>query len=322
MSTSSFSAKEAIVGCAFNYSTEAIMPFLNSLERSGFSGDLLLFVNNHSRITVTGYSYSVRLINPEVDFAPEIRRIKFLNRIAWKSKLHRLFTPILLRSVLSHIRGNRNLSKWMVAYFYNGYNLMTSRFFLYYYYLHQNVYSRILFTDVTDVIFQGNPFVAINSNRVYAYSENPCFRIGINPNNREWILEGFGEEVLHKMSHQPIYCAGTIIAGKNIVLPFLKDFMQNVLTYRISPYTEGIDQGVFNFMISYQQKPYFDLHENGDHVLTLALQPTAEIVEKNGKILLLGKDAVVPCIIHQYNRHDALTEKINGQFQTPVHAVE
>ncbi|HEV7329763.1 MAG TPA: hypothetical protein VGN63_01885 [Flavisolibacter sp.] len=317
MNTSNLPLKEAIVGCAFNYSTEAITPFLNSLERSGFTGDLLLFINNHSQITASGYSYRVLLINPDVDFAPEIKRVRFFNRILQKTKLHRLSTPLLSRLVLSLIRRNQNLRKWLVAHFYQGYNLMTARFFLYYYYLHPKAYSRILFSDVTDVIFQGNPLVDIDNDKVYAYSENPDFRIGNNPNNRGWIQKAFGEKVLQRMANEPIYCAGTIIAGRDIVLHFLKDFMENVLQYKVSPYTEGIDQGVFNFMISYQQKPYFDLHRNGDHVLTLALQPVADIVDQNGKIYLRGKDAIVPCIVHQYNRHDVLIAEINKRFQTP-----
>ena len=309
--------KEAIVGCAFNYNNENITPFLNSLERTGFDGDLILFVNEQSRISVADYSYQVLLINPDVDFAPEIRRVRLFNRFARKTKLHRLFTPFVSGLVLSRLQNKSNLSRWMVAYIYAGYNLMTSRFFLYYYSLYHSVYSRVLFTDVSDVVFQGNPLMNISNEKVYAYSENTSFRIGSNPNNRGWIREGFGEEVLLKMADKPIYCAGTIIVGKDILLPFLIDFMENVLRYKITPHTEGIDQGVFNFMISCQQKPYFKLHENGDHVLTLALQSMDDIVDDNGNIHLRGKESV-PSIVHQYNRHEALITKINERFQPPA----
>lgn len=314
MNPSSVLTKEAIVGCAFNYKTEAIIPFLNSLERSGFTGDLILFVNNKSEITAKGYSYAVQLINPDVAFFKETNRVYLFNKIERKIKLHRLFTPLLLGLILARIRHNRNLSRWMIAYLYNRCPLMTSRFFLYYYYLHQNTYSRILFTDVNDVIFQGNPFRQTNNEKVYAYKENASFRIGSNPNNRGWILEGFGEKILQKMADKPIYCAGTIILGKDSVLRFLRDLMENILRY--APFTDGIDQAVFNFMISHQQKSYFDLHENGDHVLTLALQTMDDIVEYEGNICLKGKEPEVPSIIHQYNRHHELIEKINERFQS------
>lgn len=308
------STTEAVIGCAFNYSTEAVLPFLNSLEKSGFTGDLVLFINDRSSIEAGEYSYTIRLINPDRELQTECRKIRFTKRVLDKFRAGKLLKSIVFRLVKTTLQKDRNLDPWLVAYFYSFYNLMTHRFFLYYFFLKQSGYRSILFSDVTDVIFQRHPLSLNEGPGLHVFGENDAFVIGDIIHNTRWIKEAFGEEVFREMEHSPIYCAGTIIAKDETVFDFLKDFINIVLDYHISPRIEGIDQGVFNYMISYLKKPYFRLHPNGDHVFTMDLQPEQEIVYTGGKLFMKGKEGTLPSIVHQYNRHENLDLRIREQF--------
>lgn len=306
--------KEAIIGCAFNYSTEAVLPFLNSLQKSGFTGDLVLFVNNRSTIKVGSYSYTLRLINPDAELQSECRTVRFTKKVLDKLKAGKLLKAMVFRQVKSALQKDGNLSSWVVAYFYSFYNLMTHRFFLYYHFLKKERYQNILFTDVTDVIFQHHPLSLTTNAGLHVFQENDAFVIGDIVHNSRWIKEAFGEAVFHSLQSEPIYCAGTIIASDEAVFAFLKDFINIVLDYNISPRIEGIDQGVFNYMISYLKQPYFRLHKNGEHVFTMDLQPENEVVYSGGKLFMKGKEETTPSIVHQYNRHKNLDLHIRKQF--------
>jgi len=306
--------KEAIIGCAFNYNTEAVLPFLNSLQKSGFTGDLVLFINDRSRIEAGSYSYNLRLVNPDKELEAECKTIRFSKRILDKLKAGNVLKSVVFRLVKSALTKDKNFSPWLVAYFYSFYNLMTHRFFLYYYFLKKEGYQTILFTDVTDVIFQRHPLSLHANTGIHVFQENDAFVIGNIIHNSRWIKEAFGEEVFRTMQNEPIYCAGTIIAKDESVFAFLKDFINIVLDYHISPRIEGIDQGVFNYMVSYLKKPYFRSHPNGEHVFTMDLQPEAEIVYTEGKLFMKGKEETMPSIVHQYNRHENLDLRIRSQF--------
>ena len=314
MKTATALNKEVIIGCAFNYCTEAVLPFLNSLQKSGFTGDLVLFINNKSNIEAGSYSFNLLLINPDVELKSANKSIIFLRKVLNKLGAGTVLKSIVFRLVKARLQKDRNFDPWLVSYFYSFYNLMTHRFFLYYYFLKQKRYTNVLFTDVTDVIFQKHPLAMTEGAGVHVFRENEAFVVGDIIHNSRWIKEGFGEPVFRKMQNEPIYCAGTIIAKDQTVFAFLKDFINIVLDCNISPRVEGIDQGVFNYMISYLKKPYFCLHPNGEYVFTMDLQPQNEIVYAEGKLFMKGKEGTLPNIVHQYNRHEDLDLRIRKQF--------
>jgi hypothetical protein len=306
--------RDAVIGCAFNYDTRDILPFLKSLEEAQFKGDLILFINDYSKIEVPSYSYNTILLNPDEEFRVYIAKHKRYLKKLEKYKLENLQKLIVFQYAKRRIGKKKSLPGWCIAYFYTFYNLMTSRFFLYYFFLKERSYDAILFTDVSDVIFQGYPLLSTYKSGIHAFSENISYTISQEECTRDWIKEGFGDEVLNIIANQPVYCAGTIISAGKITFTFLRDLISLMIDFDISPTTEGIDQGFFNYMISYLKKPYFFLIQNGGHVFTVGLQRVEDIVCSNSKLFLKGKEEKAPCIIHQYNRHPSLVRFINTTY--------
>jgi hypothetical protein len=311
-------SKDAIIGCAFNYNTRAIAPFLNSLEQANFTGDLILFINNKSDIEIDKYTYNVVLINPDKDLAHHNTFHRYWYKVSRKLRLEKLFKRFVFNEVKKTVSENRGLSNWLTSFFYTRYHLMTSRFFLYYYFLKGKAFENILFTDVGDVVFQSQPLLFSANDCVYAFSENPDFTISKEEFTESWIREGFGPEILEIMKDEPVYCAGTIISKNEVTITFLRDFLHLIVEFDISPVVDGIDQGVFNYMITYLKKPYFSVNQNGEHVFTMGLLKQEEIILADNKFYLKGNEGRLPGILHQYNRHVNLTNFIQDHYNSTV----
>lgn len=302
--------REVIVGCAYNYKTPDILPFLNSLKQIEFTGELILLINDKSAIDTSLFPFKTTCFNADEEFSKFRMIINLSIRYSRKGESLNIIEKLLSTLVKKRIRRNKNISKWMAAYFYFSYYIQNSRFFLYYYLLFEKEASSVLFTDVSDVFFQGNPFNLKKDNCIYAFAENENVRLGEEKFNSAWIRKGFGSKVLEKLRRSPIYCSGTIIANKSAIFHFLSDFIIVNLDYKVPPMEEGIDQGVFNFMTSYLHLPYIITKSNGEHVFTMGLYSDEEIMKNGGKLYLAGKTDFVPSIIHQFNRHSGKTDEI------------
>ncbi|RYE12491.1 MAG: hypothetical protein EOP45_22770 [Sphingobacteriaceae bacterium] len=293
-------SKNLILGCAFNYANQDILPFLNSLQACGYSDELILLTNNQSKINLEGYSYKGSTINVDKDF--KYSRSVLAQRTTKDQGDIEVQNQRIMNRTLARLQQEKSLSKPIVAFFYNTYFLMTSRYFLYYYYLLQTDYTHVFLTDVNDVIFQSNPFEKEYENGVTAFAEQDGISIAQEVTNRFWILETFGEAVLQNMANEVVYCAGTILL-KNSVKQFLKDFLSIVINQHISTTIQGIDQGVFNYMLSYLRLNYFHCKKNGDIVLTVANVPEP-LVTITAKGMSLNGRNDLPAVVHQYTRFE------------------
>jgi hypothetical protein len=118
-------------------------------------------------------------------------------------------------------------------------------------------YNRVFFSHVSDVFFQKNPFINIDKETVYVFAENANVTIGIEHNTRYWVRVGFGDEALAKIRHQPVYCAGTIIGNSKSMNIFLREFLTRIINNNTTSWLIGVDQGLFNYMISFEELSVF-----------------------------------------------------------------
>ena len=192
-------------------------------------------------------------------------------------------------------------------------DVQVGRYVRYYEYLRGSAvqYERILFTDVTDVMFQGDPFDGLPDGELLCFLEDHRATIGRCESNSFWVRQIFGEEALRRLSNCRISCSGTTV---RISFTAIESYVEQLLKYappklmlRLRGH-RGHDQGIHNFLIHTGALPHARLVENGEHVLTLAHTPPADIKVSSDSILTAdGRRAP---IVHQYTRHRFLREWI------------
>jgi len=166
---------------------------------------------------------------------------------------------------------------------------------------------RVLFTDMRDVLFQGDPLTCPGT---WDHPAVHCFLepvlIGLDPYNAVWVNAAGGHGRSLEIARMPVSCSGTVIASGNAIAEYLE-----ALTGCLSRITEsgqrpagpwqfGWDQGAHNHII--RGTPSFSVrfHENGDHVLTLLKTRCRNLELKDGSVC--GTGCPPAAILHQYDR--------------------
>jgi len=179
------------------------------------------------------------------------------------------------------------------------------------------LYSRVLLTDVADVLFQGDPFDGAPAGDLLCFQEYAERRIGQCPANSAWIQHIFGDAEVQKLKDAPIYCSGTTIGTPAAILDYI-DRMMRIATPevlgRLGNY-RGHDQGILNYLIQHRQLPSAHLIPNGTHVFTLGGVP-AHLVRTAANGHIITSDGRVCPIIHQYNYHPHTHQVLQPSPQT------
>jgi hypothetical protein len=305
----------AIIGVAFNYSYEQIAPFLNSLNQTGFTGDLVLYINNKSTIEQkASYKYKFILINFEKENKQLILKHKILKWILLPfSKFIRKSKLIVAKKVIEQ---SNSFSQDMLSWFYVNYYLATMRFVLYYHFLVTNKYANVFFSDVSDVIFQDDIFKAVVPSKIIASEEKKDVKLGQDEYNSHWVIETTGQEAFKKISSENIYCSGTILADYSTAITFLKDYIGLILSRDFNRTIAGLDQGFYNYMVSFEQKKYFKKSENGEVIFTVALNTPEDFVIEHDKIFYSEKREKAPLIVHQYTRHPKIAAYVKQLYSS------
>jgi hypothetical protein len=196
-------------------------------------------------------------------------------------------------------------------------SLMNSRFFIYQEFLLKNesTYKNVLLSDVSDVVFQADPFKDLENEFIYFFEEDSFETIGTNKYNSAWILEVFGPDDLNELKDNTIICAGTTLGSFTNILNYLNHLLKRIIEFQMfkkGEYLKNIDQGVHNHLV-YKKIHLFSnpkIKPNGELVctLSLALKNTDNLIEIKENMLFFNNSK--PAIIHQYNR----SEKIKNVF--------
>jgi hypothetical protein len=307
--------KEAIVGIAFGLTDIKVYPFLSSLETTCYKGDVILFVNNSTRFSwqVAFEKLSINVINIDQQLSTNLYFYRVINWVMRVINLNKAWAEWNKSKITKVLKAKKKLLPRQLAFIHSFFFLTISRFFMYYNWLLETDYDTIFFTDVNDVIFQGDVFALCVKDKVVVYEEYDGCSLGNDENNSTWVEKGYGKQILKKMSGSTIICAGTILADRSICSTFLQDFMLEIMAPNKPLDTSGLDQGVLNYMVSHQKKHYFESSKNGKSVFTVALQPDGDIFFKSDAIATIHW-AHIPAVVHQYNRHSKLIDFVNDKY--------
>ena len=173
-------------------------------------------------------------------------------------------------------------------------------------------YEHVLLTDVTDVLFQGDPFGNLPEGELLCFLEGRGMTFAESPLNAYWVREVSG--AMHwiksrtakcpaperQLVHTRRSCSTSIACWKRSSPRMFKKLPKCNL---------GYDQGIHNFLLLNGQLPNSRILPNGQHVYTLALVKLSEIgLGPDGTIL--APDGSLCPIVHQYNFKPQLSEHL------------
>jgi len=274
--------KNLILGIIKGYDFEKIKPFVISLKKTGYKGDLCLFYSEINKKTCNILlQYGIRLIPFENGFS-------FIKNVV-------------------NINNNLSLQN------YNRISICFLRDILYYTYLqkHRRNYSNVMLTDVRDVIFQRDPFDFKYKKGLNCFLEDKRMKINTSPINSRWMVKAFDENILKEIGNNYISCAGIVIGSISDILNYLKKMLLYINQKNIN---ECMDQAIHNYLIYSNQIEDIELFENENGpVLTLGYKKK-ETIRFNEEYLILNNNGYVVNVLHQYNRHLELTERLYKKY--------
>jgi hypothetical protein len=298
---------DIILGAARGLEYPRLQPFVESLRRTGFDGELSIFTSGVSAETLARLRAGGALVHPfrepHLRVYPRWRLYFYDDRI---SALHPLL-PLAARAA-GKIAGDGSRIQHAVARRLMG--VWCSRYFLYYDYLRArpNAYRRVMITDLKDVVFQRNPFEAELDSPLNCFLESRRYLIGTCGINRRLVETAYGSEELARLAGEPISCSGVTIGSQAGMLEYLRLMTRSLM--RLRRQYGGLDQGVHNHLLHTGAIPGAKTVENDrGAVMTLGYVLPGEMVFDDEGRLLDCEGRIVP-VLHQYDRHPELAERV------------
>ena len=171
-------------------------------------------------------------------------------------------------------------------------------------------YNMVFTADVKDVVFQKDIF------ELYKDNPNPFMGFFFEDNiirnegcNYGWARAYCPEDNIYD---KPIICSGTIIGSSDKFLEFCEALWKRIL--EVNKLTHIIDQGTTNCLI-HGKKMFNDCiitKDNHGPIVAFAIVSRDKISLDNDNVL--NYDGQVAYVVHQYNRHPDIVEKMNKKY--------
>ena len=307
-------SRHLILAAATGYTWPQIAPFVLSLQRTGFRGDLVMLIGplpDNDRAQLVAHGVRLWRAQPLLSRLPTWWRRKFFSRrLGW---LHRGYPRVCATLPISP-RRRRLTTAWLGRIFHH---IACARYFFYLSFLerHACAYDEVLLTDVRDVIFQKNPFTGSAQAPQQFFLEHHGNTISADYGNSAWIRNTCGEEALSLIAGCRVSCSGVTYGTTSGMLAYLAAMTDKLAaaTDRIAG-LDGHDQGVHNWLVWNHFFSTAVLRENNHGpVLTMHGAPL-EAFQTNDSGDLVNDDGSIIPILHQYDRHPGLRDRLLDKF--------
>lgn len=315
-----------ILGIVKGYQFLQIQPFLVSLKKAEYSGDICLFVclDEVNRRFLQDFGYrefrrqdgSCQLILRPFTVIPGIKipfkikdktdqrssyaELNFLNLINFYpfNKLHSLMINISTELVAALKKEDRHLIKANLLKRYL--HIVSIRFFHYYTFLYENreKYSKILMTDVRDVLFQQDPFNFEFPDGLLCFAEDSEIRDCIY--NSGWIVRAIGTQSIDEIGNKRALCCGTTMGTTETVLIYLKLMIDYILKAHYQ--TFGVDQAIHNYILHKDFIKDLTMYENYSSPILTMNWRDEENIKFNEQGLIVNRDGSIVNTLHKYDR--------------------
>ena len=293
---------DLIIGGASGYKYDDVKYWINSIQRSGFDGDIMLVVSNIAMDELTKIAE---------------RGVKIL-AYGQKDENGNYFT--------------NSKTPPHVERFFHMWNLLNEL---------KDKYEYVIATDTRDVVFQMNPLTYLRMGNEET-PEIVAAGEGLKYQDEPWgnnnFLQAFGPFFHNQIKDTQINNVG-VIAG---TYDNVRDLMLMILQLSINRPIPIVDQAVYNFILNiptFKEKTLFTSNDSGWAVnlgTTLGAvasgagdigqksDPTAQLLYQSRYLCnqpIIDEDGIVSTsngipfrIVHQYDRVDGLAEKIRAKY--------
>lgn len=300
---------DLILGAAAGYQASQARPFLRSLARTNFDGQLVLFVHASQLAPMR------RMLDELAPaFGAELVRIRSIHEHPKlvRSCIKRLFAILPAESF-------HGLKRGMLCF--HGKPHVT-RYFHYAAYLEAHTgYSRVLLTDVRDVAFQDDPFHGLGPG-LHVGMESTALTIATEPFDRDWVQDAYGEEMLERIGDQQVSCSGVTLGDASSIRRYVDLILREALSLPFAQMKARIYDQAFHNKLLYcgELGNVVRCQPLRSRIATLGcLDPSTFVLSSTGQ--LLNVDGRVTPIVHQYDRHRVLVEAFDAAMSAACGSV-
>jgi hypothetical protein len=291
---------DVILGAAMGYTAAQVRPFLHSLRRAGFAGEVVLFVtpalSPPDRAAMKAAGATLVFVQRELCRLPKrVAEGRFTPRL---HPVHRRAGPLLGRLPG---RVGREAREWYSCAFNHP---VSSRFAYYRWYLEPRLgrYRRVLLSDVRDVVFQADPFADPFPAPLLVALDPGCWTMTSCQSNRLWMIDFLGQAAFDRVAGERVSCAGTVFGTAPAVLHYAQRMTGELV--KVADRTLGRfgpDQSVHNYLFWSGQLPGAAAVENGRGVVFTARGEDMSRFRIADGVLYNFDGRPVP-VVHQYDR--------------------
>lgn len=269
-----------VIGLASRYTHKDLLPFIKSLKKTGFQGDIVWFVSDLDKRTL------------------HILEREGVVCIPYKNE-HPYFEKDCPLSFTADDSGQKFRPNNLRFIFYKAFLD-----------LYGHLYEKILHADTRDVFFQKNLFATNWDNGVYCFLEDDSQTIKSEKYNSGWIRRGFGEKVLEEIGDNTISCCGVVYGAST----YFKNYINTMVEWlmKIPQETGVFDQGIHNYLI-YTSKieGLLLIADDAGEVTTLTSFKPFDKIRFDPEARIINKKGEVISVVHQYDRHLRLMWRFN-----------
>jgi hypothetical protein len=282
-----------VLGAVRDYTFEQLRPFVVSLKRTSFKGELVLLWNHLSPATLAALQeHGAKLVyfeyrgsgtlNSWSRFWPQVRPVVRLP--LGESFRRSIYGKILNLPVVRYLHALKFLEA------------------------HCGEYLNILLTDVRDVIFQDDPFRDSLAGDVVAFLEAPHMKFGDESMNDGWIRDNYGEATSSRLAGKRISCCGTVMGTEVGMVDYLRAFVAEI--GRLKSVSHGADTSVHNILVRESLVDRIAVVENFQSAVgTINTSPlSSAVIGSDGRVL--GPSGFPVSVLHQYDRDAALMNQL------------
>jgi hypothetical protein len=278
-----------VLGIVRSYKVDALAPFVLSLRRSGYTGDIGFFVDDLPQETLEFFYQQGVTMQP------------LPTRYFIQSRRHLIRAVANMAPAKYRQRAQIELSRYYL-------HLIDARWPCYYEFLQRTrgLYSHIMFSDIKDVVFQRNPFDFDWRAPICSFLTPPDVTIRDEEKTFGWITTGFGVNVARQMQDKRTIGCGVTFAEFDAAIEYVRLMCEHFI--RIN--ARGlVDQGVHNYLLYNDLRKSTYIYEYDETpVLHLGLMPK-DMLRVNDEGLVLNGSGSVVNVVHQYAEHRAAMQR-------------
>lgn len=292
--------RDAVLGAAMGYTFAQVSPFLHSLRRAGFAGEVVLFVtpklSTPDRAAMRAAGATLVFVQRELcRLSKGEADRRFSDRL---NSVHRRVGPLL-----AGVGGGvgHSLREGYSRLFHHP---VVSRYTYYLRFLRSRPgrYRRVMLSDVRDVVFQADPLAALPDAPLVCALETDRVRIGNEPSNTAWVRRFYGEGMLTRLADCRVSCAGTTFGTHAGVTAYLEAMVREMVGMGERAVGEfGPDQTAHNKLLWTGGLPGAGTTGNGERVVFTAQGEDLTRFRITDGVLLAADGAPVAAV-HMYDR--------------------